>query len=61
MAMSQKNECLNALMVEDNRFNVKECDLVANVLKWKNQWQLYYARYNKDTANIVIIKSSNNS
>ena len=27
-----KNECLNALMVEDNRFNVKECDLVANVL-----------------------------
>ena len=30
-----KKECLNALMVEDIKFKVKECDLVANVLKWK--------------------------
>ena len=28
-----KKECLNALMVEDSKFKVKECDLVANVLK----------------------------
>ena len=28
-----KKECLNALIVEDIRVNVKECDLVANVLK----------------------------
>ena len=30
-----KKEYQNALMVEDSRFKVKECDLVANVLKWK--------------------------
>ena len=30
-----KKECLNTLMVEDSKFKVKECDLVANVLKWK--------------------------
>ena len=30
-----KKECLNALMVEDSKFKVKECDLVANVFKWK--------------------------
>ena len=30
-----KRECLNTLMVEDIKFKVKECDLVANVLKWE--------------------------
>ena len=30
-----KKECLNPLMVEDSKFKVKECDLIANVFKWK--------------------------
>ena len=30
-----KKECLKALMVDDNKFNVKECDLVGKVLKRK--------------------------
>lgn len=30
-----KKENLKALMVEDNKFNIKECDLVGKVLKWK--------------------------
>ena len=28
-----KKECLNALIVDDTKFNVKECDLLGNVLK----------------------------
>ena len=30
-----KKEFLNALMVDDTKFEVKGCDLVGNVLKWK--------------------------
>ena len=30
-----KKECLNALMVEDNKFKVKECVRVVNLLNWK--------------------------
>ena len=30
-----KKECLNALMVEDTEFKVKECVCVVNLLKWK--------------------------
>ena len=36
----------NALIVEDSKFKVKECDLIANVLKWKYLWQWFYVRYN---------------
>ena len=35
-------------MVEDSRFKVKECDLVANVLKWKyceKSMTVVYVRY----------------
>ena len=31
----QQKECLNALMVEDTKFKVKECVHVANLLNWK--------------------------
>ena len=31
----QKKECLKALIVDDNKFNVKECNLVGRVLKQK--------------------------
>ena len=30
-----KKECLKALVVDDNKCNVKECDLVGKVLKRK--------------------------
>ena len=30
-----KKECLNALMVEDTKFKVKECVRVVNLLNWR--------------------------
>ena len=44
-----KKECLKALMVEDNKFNIKECDLVGKVLKSKNQWQWFYVKYSRES------------
>ena len=32
-----KKECLNALMVEDAKFKVKECVHVVNLLNWNSE------------------------